>query len=49
RLILFAPDAKPWSEIGLSWSNTIHHAAKAGEGLKEIDYRTILDCIVNSI
>lgn len=49
RLLIFAPDATPWSEMGLNFSNAIHFPAKAGEGLSDIDYKTILDSIVNSI
>lgn len=49
RLILFAPDASAWTEIGLDWNNTIHHPAKAGAGLSEVDYDTILQMISNSI
>ena len=49
RLILFAPDAKRWTEIGNNWTNTIHHPAKAGNGLADVDYQTILSSIVNSI
>ena len=49
RLVIFAPDASAWTEIGLNWTNTIHHPAKAGTGLEDIDYETILSTIVNSI
>jgi len=49
RLILFAPDASAWSEIGINWNNTIHHPAKAGMGLEDVDYETILSTVVNSI
>lgn len=49
RIILFAPDASAWTEIGLNWNNAIHHPAKAGEGLSDIDYDTILLSIVNTI
>lgn len=49
RLILFAPDASAWTEIGLNWQNAIHHPAKAGAGLEDVDYKTILAAIVNSI
>lgn len=49
RLILFAPDAYPWSQIGESWELTIHHTAQAGSGLSESDYNTILAAIANSI
>lgn len=49
RLVIFAPDASVWSEIGMNYNNTIHHPAKAGIGLEDIDYDTILSSIVNSI
>ena len=49
RLIIFAPDASAWSEIGSSWTGTIHHTAEAGSGLEEVDYDTILKAIVKSI
>lgn len=49
RLIIFAPDASAWTEIGLNWTNTIHHTAKAGAGLEDVDYETILAALVNSI
>ena len=49
RLILFAPDASRWSDIGNHWNATVHHLAKAGEGLEDVDYETILISIVKSI
>lgn len=49
RLILFAPDAYPWTDMATHWENTVHYASRAGEGLSEIDSQTILDAIVNSI
>lgn len=49
RLILFAPDANPWTDIAKHWENTVHYASRAGEGLSEVDSQTILDAIVNSI
>ena len=49
RLVIFAPDASAWTEIGINWNNTIHHPAKAGAGLEDVDYETILSTIVNSI
>lgn len=49
RLVIFAPDASAWTEIGMNWTNTIHHPAKAGAGLEDVDYETILSTIVNSI
>jgi len=49
RLLLFAPDADPWSRIANEWENTIQHASKAGEGLSDIDYKTILSVIARSV
>ena len=49
RLILFAPDCEIWDNISNSWNECIHWPAKAGEGLSEADYNTILDTIMNSI
>jgi hypothetical protein len=49
RLVLFAPDAWPWSDISTHWDNTVHYASRAGQGLSEVDGDTIMDAIVNSI
>ena len=49
KLIVFAPDASAWTEIGMNWDNTIHHPAKAGMGLTEVDYETIMAAIVKSV
>ena len=49
RLVIFAPDSSAWTEIGMNWTNAIHHPAKAGAGLEDVDYETILSMIVNSI
>lgn len=49
RLILFAPDGQGWSDISSVWENVVHHPSKAGEGLSEVDYGTIVDSIGNSV
>lgn len=49
RLLLFSPDVYPWNEISNNWENTLHYASKAGAGLGEHDYRSILDAIVQSV
>lgn len=49
RLILYTPDAYPWTDISTHWSNTVHYPSKAGEGLEEIDYKEILEAIANSV
>jgi hypothetical protein len=49
RLILFAPDIYAWTDIANNWENTLHYVARAGEGLRDNDYRMILDAIANSV
>ncbi len=48
RLVLFTPDASSWSDMN-SWNSVIHHTAKAGEGLSEVDYDVIISTLVKSI
>lgn len=49
RLIIFAPDAQSWSQIGIEWNNAIHCTTRAGAGLSDVEYDTIISTIVNSI
>jgi hypothetical protein len=49
RLIIFAPDGPGWTDISGVWENVVHHPSKAGEGLSEVDYGTIVDSIANSV
>jgi len=49
RLILFAPDEFPWSDIANYWENTAHFPSKAGGGLEEVTYNEILSVIEKSI
>lgn len=49
RLLLFAPDASPWTVMASSWENTIHFASTAGNGLQEIEMDEILNAIAGSI
>ena len=49
RLIIYSPDAYPWTDISTHWENTIHYASKAGEGMSEVDYSSIIDAVANSI
>lgn len=49
RLILFAPDAEPWTDIATHWTQVLHYPSCAGEGLSDVDYKTILSAIVSSI
>jgi hypothetical protein len=49
RLILYAPDAYPWTDISNYWDNVIHHPSRGGDGLSDVDYHTILDVIAQSV
>ncbi|MCL1471229.1 vWA domain-containing protein [Argonema antarcticum] len=48
RLLLFAPDAEPWTMMS-SWENTIHYVSEAAKGLEELEMGEILDAIANSV
>lgn len=49
RLLLFAPDAEPWSNMGVEWSNTFHTASQAGTGCDDTDIQTCIHLLVQSI
>lgn len=49
RLIIFAPDADPWTHIANHWENTVHFASRAGDGLADVTYKEILNAIANSV
>jgi len=49
RLIIFAPETHPWSEIGPEWENTVWVPSKAGQGLGDTDVQTVLDVLAGSI
>ncbi|NJL14943.1 MAG: VWA domain-containing protein [Microscillaceae bacterium] len=49
RLIIYSPDAYAWTDIANHWDNTIQYPSKAGQGLGEVDYQTILDAIASSV
>ncbi|XZN92098.1 MAG: vWA domain-containing protein [Microcoleus sp.] len=48
RLLLFAPDADPWTMMS-SWENTIHYVSEAGRGLEKTEMEQILNAIAKSI
>ncbi len=48
RLLLFAPDADPWTMMS-SWENTIHYVSEAGRGLEKTEMKEILNAIAKSI
>lgn len=49
RLIIYSPDAYPWTDITTHWENAIHYPSKAGGGMSEVDYSSIIDAVANSI
>ena len=49
RLIIYAPDAYPWTDIANNWENVIHYSSKAGDGLADVDYQEILSAIASSV
>jgi hypothetical protein len=49
RLVLFAPDAYPWTEITEEWNMTLHFPSVAGQGLAELELNEIIDTIANSL
>ena len=48
RLLVFAPDMEPWSDM-LGWTNAFHNASKAGSGCDDTDIMTCIHMLVNSI
>lgn len=49
RLVLFAPDSEGWNDIDHHWDQVVQAVSRAGEGLAEHDYRTILSTIAESV
>ena len=49
RLILFAPDVYPWSDIAAHWEEVVHFPSKGGDGLGEMDYGSIMSMLAHSI
>jgi hypothetical protein len=49
RLLLYAPDVAPWTDIQNGWENVVHIVSRAGQGLGELDYADVLEVIANSI
>jgi len=49
RLLLYSPDVYPWTDIANNWENTLHYTSKAGAGLGDKDYKSILDAIAQSV
>jgi hypothetical protein len=49
RLLVFAPETYPWTDIADDWNNTIFFPSEAGEGLEEWEMDEIIATIANSL
>jgi hypothetical protein len=49
RLLMFAPEVYPWTDIADDWNNTIFFPSEAGEGLEEWEMDQIIATIANSL
>jgi hypothetical protein len=49
RLLLFAPELYPWTDIADDWNHTIFFPSAAGEGLEEWEMDEIIATIANSL
>lgn len=49
RLVLFAPDVQPWTDIQEEWDMVLHFPSKAGDGLQDLEMDEIIDTIANSL
>ena len=49
RLVLFAPDAWPWTDMSLELENVIHQKIMAGEGGSELDMEEVYNMIAFSM
>ena len=49
RLVLFAPDVCPWTEVGMNYCPCIHHPVKIANGLRDIDFETIISSCLCTI
>jgi hypothetical protein len=49
RLIIYAPEMAPWSDMYNHWENVMHYPSRAGEGMADADYEQIVDAIANSV
>jgi hypothetical protein len=49
RLLIFAPEEYPWTDIADDWNNTLYFPSSAGEGLEEWEMDEIIATIANSL
>ncbi|SFI90577.1 vWA domain-containing protein [Amycolatopsis sacchari] len=49
RLLVFAPEEYPWTDIADDWNHTLFFPSTAGEGLEEWEMDEIIATIANSL
>ncbi len=49
RLLLYAPDVYPWNVISAYWDSVLHFPSRAGEGLTELDFSSVVHAIAGSV
>ncbi len=49
RLVIFAPEAYPWSDLHTHWEEVYLLPTRAGEGMKEHEYDEILQILAASV
>jgi len=49
RVVVFAPDADPWSNLYEELVGMVHVPTRAGHGMSELDYQQVLEQISNSL
>ncbi len=48
RLLIYAPNENYWNYISENWDKVIHVSSAAGDGMKDHEYKDILETIVNT-
>jgi hypothetical protein len=48
RLLLIAPDVYPWTYLAGHWDATTHYPSRAGQGLRDRDYESVLAAIAEA-
>lgn len=49
RLLIFAPEQKPWRDIAETWDKTLFVPSVAGTGLKEIALDEVISTIARNL
>lgn len=49
RLVVYAPERKPWPELSENLDNSVFYFSKAGQGLADVDYESIMNAIAASV